>query len=66
MPCPFCQSQDTRVLETRRVKLGLRRRRLCLSASCTRRFNTLEEYTDDAHIPGTQYPLFPTKRKQPA
>jgi transcriptional repressor NrdR len=42
MKCPFCQSPDTQVIETREVEDGtaLRRRRRC--AQCDRRFTTYE------------------------
>jgi len=42
MICPFCQSDDNSVLETRQNASGqLRRRRLCLG--CQRKFSTLEK-----------------------
>ncbi|TMK39814.1 MAG: transcriptional repressor NrdR [Actinobacteria bacterium] len=40
MHCPFCESPDTHVLETREAAVGLRRRREC--AGCGRRFTTYE------------------------
>lgn len=42
MKCPFCQSTDTQVIETREVEDGaaLRRRRRC--GQCDRRFTTYE------------------------
>ena len=41
MHCPFCQSQDTRVIDTSHdSKGGIRRRREC--QSCERRFTTYE------------------------
>ena len=42
MKCPFCQSDDTQVIETRDVEDGtaLRRRRRC--GQCDKRFTTYE------------------------
>jgi transcriptional repressor NrdR len=42
MICPFCQANDTKVVDSRLLKEGLsvRRRRKC--ESCTRRFTTYE------------------------
>lgn len=42
MRCPYCQHQDTDVLDTRKLNEGemIRRRRKC--RSCTRRFTTYE------------------------
>ena len=40
MPCPFCGATDTRVIDTRRVGEGIRRRREC--QSCHQRFTTYE------------------------
>src|SRR5450830_1556792 len=42
MKCPFCQHQDTQVLDTRVSEEGdsIRRRRRC--ASCEKRFTTYE------------------------
>lgn len=42
MKCPFCQSPDTQVIETREVEDGtaLRRRRRC--GQCDKRFTTFE------------------------
>jgi transcriptional repressor NrdR len=42
--CPFCNADDTRVIESRVVEDGeaIRRRREC--ASCARRFTTFERY----------------------
>lgn len=44
MKCPFCQSEDLRVVESRPAREGgaIRRRREC--AVCDRRFTTFEEY----------------------
>lgn len=44
MRCPFCQSDDTKVLDTRLLDDGsqVRRRRVCLS--CERRHSTLETF----------------------
>ncbi|MEM0926585.1 MAG: ATP cone domain-containing protein, partial [Planctomycetota bacterium] len=43
MRCPYCQSDQDRVLETRTTKGGflIRRRRMCLA--CSRRFGTVEK-----------------------
>jgi transcriptional repressor NrdR len=43
--CPFCQTSDSRVVDSREADAGaaIRRRRAC--ASCGRRFTTLEEAT---------------------
>ncbi len=43
MRCPFCDSQDTRVLETRTVDEGvaIRRKRTC--PKCSKRFVTIEQ-----------------------
>jgi transcriptional repressor NrdR len=38
--CPFCDSPDTHVLETREAAVGLRRRREC--GGCAKRFTTYE------------------------
>lgn len=62
MKCPFCGNLKSRTIETRETKLGIKRRRLCLSPACTRRFNTLEEY-DGTGENGQQYALFPTHPK---
>ena len=42
MRCPFCQSDDTKVLDTRLIGEGsqVRRRREC--TSCNERYSTLE------------------------
>jgi transcriptional repressor NrdR len=40
MKCPFCGSSDSRVIDTREVGDGIRRRREC--QSCTQRFTTYE------------------------
>ncbi|MGH2544941.1 MAG: transcriptional regulator NrdR, partial [Ardenticatenaceae bacterium] len=40
MNCPFCQRADSRVLDTRGVGEGIRRRRECLI--CKQRFTTYE------------------------
>ena len=42
LPCPFCQNDDTRVVDTRVTDDGatIRRRREC--SECKRRFTTLE------------------------
>ncbi|RLV50060.1 transcriptional repressor NrdR [Nocardioides mangrovicus] len=43
MHCPFCKSEDTRVLDSRVADDGgsIRRRRVC--PSCERRFSTVEQ-----------------------
>ncbi len=40
MPCPFCGADDTRVIDTRQVGDGIRRRREC--QRCRQRFTTYE------------------------
>jgi transcriptional repressor NrdR len=40
MNCPFCQYQDSKVIDSRDVNDGVRRRRQCLS--CSSRFTTYE------------------------
>ena len=40
MLCPYCQQGDSRVVDTRRVGTGIRRRRECLR--CGQRFTTYE------------------------
>jgi transcriptional repressor NrdR len=40
MKCPYCDSDDTRVINTRRNERGVRRRRVC--QSCDQRFSTME------------------------
>jgi transcriptional repressor NrdR len=40
MKCPFCESRDARVIDTREVSDGIRRRRECLA--CKQRFTTYE------------------------
>ncbi|MHB8127256.1 MAG: transcriptional regulator NrdR [Desulfitobacteriaceae bacterium] len=44
MKCPFCNNEDTKVLDSRQVEEGtvVRRRREC--DSCIRRFTTYEKY----------------------
>ena len=44
MKCPFCNNEDTKVLDSRQIEEGtaVRRRREC--DSCTRRFTTYEKY----------------------
>lgn len=46
MRCPFCQSDETKVLDSRQIEGGtaIRRRREC--DVCTRRFTTYEKYED--------------------
>ena len=40
MQCPYCQSEDSKVIDSRNVGAGIRRRRECLS--CKSRFTTYE------------------------
>ncbi len=40
MPCPFCGASDSRVIDTRQVGNGIRRRREC--QQCRQRFTTYE------------------------
>jgi transcriptional repressor NrdR len=40
MKCPYCKKRDTRVVDTREVGEGIRRRREC--KSCQQRFTTYE------------------------
>jgi transcriptional repressor NrdR len=40
MRCPFCNSADSRVIDTREAEGGIRRRREC--EECSRRFTTYE------------------------
>jgi len=40
MRCPYCTSQDTRVIDSREAEDGIRRRRECIS--CGERFTTYE------------------------
>lgn len=44
MRCPYCHSDNSRVLESRTSEDGtaIRRRRECVNASCARRFTTYE------------------------
>lgn len=46
MRCPFCQNEDTKVLDSRQIEAGaaIRRRREC--DICSRRFTTYEKYED--------------------
>jgi len=41
MKCPFCQASDSRVIDTRQVGSGIRRRRVC--EACSGRFTTYEQ-----------------------
>jgi len=43
MKCPFCEANDSRVVDTRPVDAGIRRRREC--NTCYRRFTTYEQVT---------------------
>ena len=40
MKCPYCQFPDSRVIDSREVNDGIRRRRQCIS--CNQRFTTYE------------------------
>ena len=44
MKCPFCNNNETKVIDSRLLKEGfsVRRRRKCESESCQRRFTTYE------------------------
>lgn len=46
MRCPFCHSEETKVLDSRQIEGGMaiRRRREC--DACARRFTTYEKYED--------------------
>ena len=44
MRCPYCQSQETRVIDSRPADAGIRRRRSC--EHCTRRFTTYERLAE--------------------
>ena len=41
MKCPFCKASDSRVVDTRQVEGGVRRRRECIT--CHERFTTYEQ-----------------------
>ena len=41
MNCPFCETQDSKVVDSRYVQDGIRRRRECLM--CSLRFTTYEK-----------------------
>lgn len=41
MRCPFCKAGDSRVIDTRQVESGVRRRRECIT--CHERFTTYEQ-----------------------
>mgnify|MGYP002401841547 CR=1 FL=1 len=41
MKCPYCKSEDLKVIDSRDVNDGVRRRRQCLS--CNSRFTTYEK-----------------------
>jgi transcriptional repressor NrdR len=58
MKCPFCQREESRVIDSRPAAAGIRRRREC--EGCRRRFNTLE-------LPETAGPLVVKKdgRREP-
>ena len=47
MKCPYCQSNNTRVLDSRATEddTAIRRRRLC--EDCDKRFSTYERYEDN-------------------
>jgi transcriptional repressor NrdR len=40
MRCPYCESSETRVIDTNRTGRGIRRRRVC--QECGQRFSTVE------------------------
>lgn len=42
MRCPFCGSQDSKVVDSRDVDESIRRRRECLNPGCAGRFTTYE------------------------
>ena len=42
MRCPFCQWQDSKVVDSRDVDESIRRRRECLNPGCGARFTTYE------------------------
>ncbi|MCL1791058.1 MAG: transcriptional regulator NrdR [Peptococcaceae bacterium] len=46
MRCPFCQADDSKVLDSRQTenKMAIRRRREC--TACRRRFTTYEKYEE--------------------
>ena len=46
MRCPFCQAEESKVLDSRQTESGMsiRRRREC--TSCNRRFTTYEKYEE--------------------
>lgn len=48
MHCPFCDYQDSRVVDSRSVNEGIRRRRQCLH--CDRRFTTYERIQADSFL----------------
>lgn len=48
MQCPFCDEDQGRVIDTRNVPDGIRRRRRCLS--CDRRFTTFERVENTPRI----------------
>ncbi len=54
MKCPYCNSEDSRVIDSRDVNDGVRRRRQCLK--CSSRFTTYERI-----LPGS---LFIVKKDQ--
>ena len=46
MKCPYCDSNDTKVIDSRATEdnHAIRRRRLC--QACNKRFSTYERYED--------------------
>jgi len=42
MRCPYCQQEDSKVVDSREVDGAIRRRRECLNADCAGRFTTYE------------------------
>lgn len=48
MKCPFCSSSDSRVVDTRTARSGIRRRREC--KGCGERFTTYEQIAVTLHV----------------
>ena len=42
MRCPYCEAEDSKVVDSRDVEDSIRRRRECLNADCAGRFTTYE------------------------
>lgn len=49
MKCPYCENEESRVIDSRHTEDGhaIRRRREC--ESCGRRFTTYEKVEEDSH-----------------